>query len=354
MRCPTLKELWPPPPGQAGWPWTEESHGLGDTSPAGQGWPLISIITPSYNQGQFLEETIRSVLLQGYPRLEYIIMDGGSVDQSLKVIRQYQGYLSHWQTGKDAGQSDALRKGFARATGDLLGWVNSDDLLAPDALTAMAEHWLANHKPAVITGHVVHLLEGRMSGEKSLGRPQFDFHSLIRPWQLRPFQFEQLGSFFVRPVYEQAGGLDPSFYSAMDYDLYARMLRIDNRIVHLPKVLGYFRHHPRSKTTGGGSTGICHLQEHQRLMQPFSEELDERERRQLAHFYAEWAWRLDFKSLLLHHYRDSRQLARFAFGFGCRTALGALAGVIKRALKKKRGGERIETIEECRRAKQHG
>ena len=105
--------------------------------PDGRSWPKISIVTPSYNQGEFLEETIRAVLLQNYPNLEYFIMDGGSTDNSVEIIKTYKPWLTYWVSEKDKGQADAINKGFERVTGDILAWLNSDDTYEPDILKDM-------------------------------------------------------------------------------------------------------------------------------------------------------------------------------------------------------------------------
>src|SRR5262245_56142305 len=137
MRCPTLAELPPPPSGKTGWPWTVETPGLPAMRPDGSPWPRVSIVTPSYNQGRFIEETLRSILLQGYPDLEYIVMDGGSTDGSADIIRKYSPWLTSWISEPDGGQVAAINAGMARATGTLLNWINSDDFLLPGALEAL-------------------------------------------------------------------------------------------------------------------------------------------------------------------------------------------------------------------------
>src|SRR5262245_16909311 len=138
MRCPTLAELPPPPVGKIGWPWTIETLKLPSVSSDGLPWPSISIVTPSYNQGQFIEETIRSVLLQGYPNLEYIIIDGGSKDQTVDIIHKYEPWLTYWVSRKDRGQAHAINDGLRRASGTIFNWINSDDVLAPNALATIA------------------------------------------------------------------------------------------------------------------------------------------------------------------------------------------------------------------------
>ena len=133
-----LLDLPAPPVGKSGWPWTEQTEALPDKMPDGADWPRISVVTPSYNQGQFIEETIRSVLLQGYPNLEYIIIDGGSTDNSVEIIKRYELFLGSWVTEEDRGQSHGINKGLDIATGDLLCWLNSDDYFLPNAFNNIA------------------------------------------------------------------------------------------------------------------------------------------------------------------------------------------------------------------------
>ncbi|MBP9014346.1 MAG: glycosyltransferase [Smithella sp.] len=120
--------------GKTGWPWMAESQPMSPLMPDGKPWPKISIVTPSYNQGQFLEETIRSVLLQNYPNLEYIIIDGGSSDNSVEIIKKYEQWLTYWVSEPDNGQSDAINKGLKKVTGEVFNWLCSDDYLEPYAL----------------------------------------------------------------------------------------------------------------------------------------------------------------------------------------------------------------------------
>jgi glycosyltransferase involved in cell wall biosynthesis len=137
MRVVTTSDLPPPASNKTDWPWTQEPTKCSETDYDLNPWPKITIVTPSFNQGRFIEETIRSVLLQGYPNLEYIIIDGGSTDDSIDIIKKYEKWLSYWVSEKDEGQAHAINKGIDMATGQWFNWINSDDMLLPNALVTL-------------------------------------------------------------------------------------------------------------------------------------------------------------------------------------------------------------------------
>jgi glycosyltransferase involved in cell wall biosynthesis len=184
--------------------------------PNGNPWPRISIVTPSYNQGQFLEETIRSVLLQGYPSLEYIIIDGGSTDESVEIIRKYEQHLAHWVSEKDSGQANAINKGFKIATGEILAWLNSDDVYEPQAIQ-QAVKFLVESGADIVYGDSYIIDEcGRQ--KKITDAPPFDLAALLMDSFI-----PQQSTFFRRRVTDAIGLLDEGFHYAMDYDLWLRI-----------------------------------------------------------------------------------------------------------------------------------
>ena len=151
---PRLDTLPPPPAGLSGWPWTQAPEPMPATRPDGRPWPCITVVTPSLNQAQFLEETLRSVLLQGYPALDYIVMDGGSQDGSCEIIKRYAPWLAHWQSQPDGGQAAAVGAGLERARGAVFNFINSDDSLLPGTLAAVGAA-LAPGKAAALAGAVI-------------------------------------------------------------------------------------------------------------------------------------------------------------------------------------------------------
>ncbi len=157
MPCPRFTKLPQPPTDKTGWPWTEETPQLSDTMPDGLPWPKISIVTPSFNQGQFIEETIRSVLLQGYPNLEYIIIDGGSTDEAVDIIKKYERWLTYWVSETDRGQSHAINKGFNISKGEITAWINSDDFYLHGAFGKISRFFSENTDVDMVFGdcHIV-------------------------------------------------------------------------------------------------------------------------------------------------------------------------------------------------------
>ena len=168
MRCPTLSELPPPPSGKTGWPWTQASPQLPDQMPDGAEWPKISIVTPNYNYGRFIEETIRSVLLQGYPNLEYIVIDGNSTDNSVEIIKKYEPWLTYWVSEKDKGQANAINRGINLATGEWFNWINSDDILLQNAFLTLVKIAQLVDNPKWISGARIEMSEDGLFGDRCL------------------------------------------------------------------------------------------------------------------------------------------------------------------------------------------
>ncbi|MBK7455349.1 MAG: glycosyltransferase [Anaerolineales bacterium] len=180
--------------------------------------PLVSIITPSFNQAQYLEATIQSVLGQDYPRIEYIIVDVGSTDGSVDLIKKYEGRLARWVSEQDKGQTDAINKGFNRANGEILAWLNSDDTYNPGAVSAAVKFLMDNPEIAMVYADCDFINEqGGVIGK--FNSAQTDHHRLREGYVHIP----QQTMFFRAKYWKELGPLDPSFYFAMDYDLWTRI-----------------------------------------------------------------------------------------------------------------------------------
>jgi glycosyltransferase involved in cell wall biosynthesis len=205
--------------------------------------PLVSIVTPSYNQYEFLEETIRSVLEQDYPALEYFIIDGGSTDGSVEIIKKYEAQLSGWVSEPDQGQTDAINKGFLRSSGKYMAWLNSDDIYQPGAISSAVEFLQHNPGVGLVYGDA-DLIDG--SGRK-IGRfnaKQTSYQRLMRGGVYIP----QPAAFWRRDLWERSGHLDTSLYFAMDYDLWVRFSKLAS-IKYCPELWASFRIHGDGKTT---------------------------------------------------------------------------------------------------------
>ena len=206
-------------------------------------YPLVSIVTPSFNQGLFLEETILSVLDQDYPNVEYIIIDGGSTDGTVDIIRQYENKINYWVSEPDKGQADAVNKGWQMSSGEILGWINSDDVYSPDAIELAVSTLLANSDIGFVYGDAKVIdADGRNIGtRKSL---PFDFKKLVT-FDLVP---NQPAVFLKRSLFKTVGLLDTSLQMSMDTDYWFRMGRVALGM-NIPHTMAYMRTHSEAKTT---------------------------------------------------------------------------------------------------------
>ncbi len=238
------------------WPWNRQVERLPPTM-NGKPWPKISIITVSYNQGHYIEETIRSVLLQGYPNLEYIVIDGGSTDNTLNILKRYQSEINVCISEPDNGQSHALNKGFSLATGEILAWLNSDDLYFPNTLRDVA---------LAFDSQAVDVVIGGCQTIKNFSRiPITISHHCILPLNkvtLLPYEkmldfnswlkgdyFFQPEVFWTKQIWDKVDSrVDEKLHFAMDYELWLRIAKAKARVLHIPENLTIFRIHYPQKT----------------------------------------------------------------------------------------------------------
>lgn len=217
---PGLDALPAPPADRTGWPWTGQGPPAAPRMPDGSQWPRITIVTPSYNQAQWLEGTIRSVLLQSYPNLEYMVVDGASTDGSVDVIRRYDAWLDDWRSEPDDGQPDAINKGLAAATGEILGWLNSDDLFLPGALHRVAR--LARERADAVAwvGGCYRIdTDGRITDTIM---PRGLDRETLADWGKAGF-FYQPSCFFAASAWREIGSLDERLEYGFDVDLWLKL-----------------------------------------------------------------------------------------------------------------------------------
>ena len=243
-RALSLADLPVPPEGKTGWPWTQQSELLCDQIPDASEWPKISIVTPSYNQGKFIEETIRSVLLQGYPNLEYIVIDGGSTDESINHIKKYSPWLSYWVSEPDSGQTDAIMKGFSQCSGDVWNWLNSDDLLERSALYHIAAVRMDYPAATTLNAKMYHF--GDI--EPYIHHNRFTSASeLACVWDGWPNP--QPATFLSVEDCRKVGGVNPDLHYGMDYDLYLRLSALpDFQACLIDDIVALNRWHSDTKT----------------------------------------------------------------------------------------------------------
>jgi glycosyltransferase involved in cell wall biosynthesis len=204
--------------------------------------PLVSIVTPSFNQGRFLERTIQSVLSQNYQPIEYIIIDGGSSDDSVEIINKFSNKLKYWVSEPDRGQTNAINKGFDHSNGQILAWLNSDDEYAPDAVTEAVD-FLQDHPEIGLVYGDANFID---DNDRVIGKfpaRQTDLKKLQRGYVHIP----QQSAFFRADLWREVEPLDPNFFFAMDYDLWVRLSKI-SEIKYLPHTWSNFRLHTHAKT----------------------------------------------------------------------------------------------------------
>lgn len=212
--------------------------------PGGRAWPRITVVTPSYNQAEFIERTLRSVLLQGYPRLEYIVVDGGSVDGSREIIEKYARHLAHRVNEPDRGYVHAINKGFLRATGEILCWLNSDDFYLPGTLRFVAERLAPSSGAVAIVGDVLKVYADGRPPEKLEGR-YAGVGRLLKFWLGN--QMHQPSIFWRREVFEEVGFLDEEKDLIADFDYWVRIAR-RFPFENVGRVLSCATYHERAKT----------------------------------------------------------------------------------------------------------
>jgi glycosyltransferase involved in cell wall biosynthesis len=240
----TLDSLPPPPKGKIGFPWTE----TGTPQYRTENLPKITIITPSFNQGQFIEQTIRSVLLQNYPNLEYIIIDGGSTDNTVEIIKKYSDFITYWVSEKDNGQSDAINKGLKQATGDVFNWLNSDDFYLPNALLKVGQLFRKSPEINVLCGYEIVLLpDGSLT---STTNPPTTIKETLEE-TMAIANICQPPTFFKLSVVKQLGELSNDLYFCMDAEFWLRYLTefgLEN-VGKTSEILNVFRVHPEAKSS---------------------------------------------------------------------------------------------------------
>jgi hypothetical protein len=258
----TRRHLPPPPPGRSGWPWTEDVAPASEPTLHGRPWPRISIVIPSYNQGRFVEETIRSILLQHYPDLELIVMDGASADETVEILRKYDASLAYWVSEKDRGQTHAINKGLERATGEVFAYLNSDDVYTPGSLFEVARAFAAHPEADVVYGECVYMNEW---GEESFTVQGHvtDFTSYLRIWErlARRDFLTQPEVFCRRAALAELGGFREELRSVMDFEMWLRLLARGKQFVALPIPLAKFRTYAAQKSSVDPGDELCRVVE---------------------------------------------------------------------------------------------
>jgi glycosyltransferase involved in cell wall biosynthesis len=212
--------------------------------------PRVTVITPSFNQSAYLEETIASVLGQAYKNLEYIIIDGGSTDGSVDIIRKYEDRLAYWVSEKDRGQTHAINKGLQRATGDIMAYLNSDDVYAQGTLERVADYWVRHPDVDLVHGRCRFVAQGGTKvGERTGSITRYDEILDIWDFWWNGRNFVQPEVFWSKRIAEKIGPFREDLYWVMDYEYWLRILRAGGKVGFIDAELASFRRHPEQKST---------------------------------------------------------------------------------------------------------
>lgn len=224
--------------------------------------PKISIVTPSYNQGRFLEEALNSVKAQNYQHIEHLVLDGGSTDDSVEILKRMSAQPGwehlQWTSGRDRGQGDALNQGFRRATGEIIGWLNSDDAYASDCFQSIAGEFAARPKVEVLYGDYDWIDE---LGRRIETRREIEFNEFILFYNRICILQSSAALFLRRSIFDSGYFLDEKYHYAMDYEFYLRLAASGIQFQHIPRILGSFRWHTESKSTVGPETALKEFDE---------------------------------------------------------------------------------------------
>ena len=221
-------------------------------------WPRISIVTPSYNQAEYLERTILSVLNQDYPNLEYIIIDGGSSDGSADIIRKYEPFLAYWISEPDNGQAAAINKGMRRATGQVLAWLNSDDVYCPGALAKAGLSFRQNPDVDLVFGDTFFI----DPGDGIIDELKFTRFSL-KSYIYKAFGLHQPSSFWLKKAFDEMEQIDERYQFCMDTDFFLRMAKERKRFFHLNEYLAGFR---ITETQKSATISLVGLEERRKII----------------------------------------------------------------------------------------
>jgi len=235
------------------------------------GTPKISVITPSFNQGQFIEQTILSVISQGYANLEFIIMDGGSSDNTVEIIKKYEDKITYWQSKKDNGQAAAINEGFARATGDILCWLNSDDMYFPGVLNKIVSSFSSNDNEELVFGNCIHFNnQNRKIRGSDVKYSHKEYKLSLCDYIIQP------SSFFTRAAWLKTGILNETLYFTFDWDWFIRAEKAGVLLIPIQEYISLYRIHDAHKSGAGGTKRAEELKQianrynDQRLAKAFS------------------------------------------------------------------------------------